>query len=83
MLTELGPSSDAMDDTADGDTPDETKAADDVFAPANVRTIAEMLTAHGDSISVKSLLRLADTMAHMEGSIEQRVNHCQNRGYAR
>ena len=67
---------------SDDDGGDESKTADKLFTEENIETVATMLTAGGTSISVKSLMRLADTLLYMSGPVAERMNECLRHGYA-
>lgn len=69
-------------DESKGEAGDESKTADKLFTEENIETVATMLTAGGTSISVKSLMRLADTLLYMSGPVAERMNECLRHGYA-
>lgn len=69
-------------DESKGEAGDESKTADKLFTEETIETVATMLTAGGTSISVKSLMRLADTLLYMSGPVAERMNECLRHGYA-
>jgi len=53
-----------------------------LFTAESIELVSNLLTKNGSTISVKALLRILDTVLHMEGTIIERVHQCMRHGYA-